>query len=227
MNKDFVIANADTDSISFRKSDGSFISKQEREYLLNEINSLFPEKINFSDDGYFSHFIVLAAKNYIMKDEKGKVKLKGSSIKSSSIEPVLKQMNSEIIDCLLSDEKDKDFLHIYKKYVKMVDKITDIKLWASKKTISAKTLTNTRKQEANIRKAIEGTDYVEGDKIYVYFNSNDELVLVENFNGDYNRTRLYERLYACLDKFAVIIDNNQFLNYNLKRNQEALGELLK
>lgn len=224
MNKDFVLSNADTDSIAFRKQDGSFFSNKERELLLNELNSIFPEKIKFSDDGYFSYFIVLAAKNYIMKNEEGKVKLKGSSLKSSTLEPILKQFINEIIDSLLNDKN--DFQEIYTKYIKMSQNITDIKLWCSKKTLSATTYASKRENEAKIIRAIAGSDYVEGDRIYCFYEENDELVLAENFTGSYNKSRFLEKLYKCTERFEAVIDRCQFKNFSLKRAKTDLDMLI-
>lgn len=222
---DFILSNADTDSIAFRKADGSFISNEERQKLLNELNSIFPDKIRFADDGYFTHFVVLAAKNYIMRSESGKIKLKGSSIKSSTLEPIFKQMIQEFISALLADRT--DFLEIYHKYVKMSQSIVDIKPWCSKKTLSATTYASTRENEAKIIRAINGTDYVEGDKVFVFYDENEELVLAENFKGSYNKEKFLEKLYKTLDRFSNVIDLESFLNYKLKKNKAALEELLK
>lgn len=229
----FVLANCDTDSIAFRKADNSFMSKEERKTTLDTINSLFPNMIRFADDGFFTHFIVLAAKNYIMKTEDGKVKLKGSSLKDSKLEPILKEMNNKFIEVLLSEETDNEkilekLLQIYHSYVILVEDIKDIKPWGKKLTISSKTLTNERSNEANVRKAIEGTEYVEGDKVYTFYDEDyDTLVLVENFKGTYSKDRLYERLHASVQKYESILDMSKFLDYSLKRNKEKLKDLEK
>lgn len=224
-NHDFLIVNADTDSISFCKPDHSPISVEERKKLIKEINSISPDFMVWGDDGFYPNFIVLKAKNYIMKDEKGKVKLKGSSLKSSTLEPILKQFINEFIDSLLNDKN--DFIDIYHKYVKMSQNVTDIKPWASKKTLSRTTYESTRENEAKIIRAIQGTDYVEGDKVYCFYDENDELVLVENFKGSYNKTKFLEKLYKCLDRFQSVLDLSQFLNYKLKKNRQKLEELLE
>lgn len=220
----FILSGCDTDSIAFRKADNSFISQEERQKLLSDLNAIFPEKIRFTDDGYFSYFIVLAAKNYIMKDEKGKVKLKGSSLKSSTLEPILKQFLNDIINSLLNDKQ--DFVEIYHKYIKISQEITDIKPWASKKTLSATTYASTRENEAKIIRAIQGSDYVEGDRVYCFYGEDDELVLVENFKGSYNKKKMIEKIYKCTDRFSSVLDRSMFINYNLKKNSKLLEELL-
>lgn len=220
-----ILANCDTDSVAFCKADQSFITVDERKMLLDELNSLFPEKIRFADDGYFPKFIVLQTKNYIMLRDDGKLTLKGSSLKSSSIEPALKGFMREIIDALLSNQT--NYVDIYHKYVLEAWNITDIKRWVSKKTISSKTLHNERTNEANIREAIVGSEYKEGDRIYVYYNENDDLVLVEKYDGKYNKARMLKKIYNATERFWGVIDGNQFKDYSLKRkNQDEFKNLL-
>lgn len=228
---DFILTNCDTDAIAFCRKDYSFISKEERINLLSDLNSLFPALIRFTPDGYFSHFIVLAAKNYIMKTEDGKVKLKGSSLKDSKLEPILKEMNNKFIEILLSDETnntiiEEKLLTVYNSYVMLVDNITDIRPWSKKLTISSKVLTNERSNEANIRNAIKGAGFVEGDRVYCFYDEDyDTLVLVDNFKGTYSKDRLYERLYDSVQKYESILDMSKFLNYALKKNKKLLMEL--
>lgn len=221
-NKKFNIINADTDSITY--SVGRETTEAERKQQLLELNSLFPSTIIFDADGYFPKFIVLMAKNYIMFDGK-KIKYKGSSLKSSTLEPALKEFMKDIIDALLNDKT--NYTEIYHKYVKEIDNITDIKRWASKKTITDKTLKAPGTTQVKMRKALEGTEYVEGDKPFMYFKSDDSLAIIEHFDGDYHKDRFYEKLYDCTDRFSQILNlDDHFLNYKLKRNKKALAELL-
>ena len=81
---DFLIANGDTDSISFTKKDHSPFSKQEQDDLLKEINSLMIDGILWAHDKIWDMIAVVGAKNYILKhcsnkdckSCKGKVKTK-------------------------------------------------------------------------------------------------------------------------------------------------------
>lgn len=71
-----ILIGADTDSVLINKANGDPWTEEEREEFLNNLNSLFPEKINFEDDGYFAKVIVLKAKNYLLWDGK-KAKIRG------------------------------------------------------------------------------------------------------------------------------------------------------
>lgn len=219
----YKLVNADTDSISFSKGDESHFTKEERTEALVALNALFPEKINFEDDGYYKTLIVVKAKNYIMQTEDGQIKYKGSAIKATNKEPALKQFIKDIIESIFNGKQ--NYVEIYNTYVKEILKIEDIKRWASKKTITSKVLENTRTNEAKVRDAIAGSEYAEGDKIYTYYNGADELKLAEHFDGDYNKDKLFDKLHKTALTFETIIDKSIFLNYKLKRNKKLLDEL--
>jgi DNA polymerase elongation subunit (family B) len=224
---DFRLVNLDTDSISFCKKDGSEFTEEEQVSLIDEINSNLPELINFSHDGYFKKLIVVKAKNYILfkkytlKDgklvlnPKDTLKLKGSGMKSSRIEPFLKEFMKELIDTLI-ENRQSDILDIYNKYIKSVFTITDIKPYSSKRTISPATLASKRPQETKIMDAIAGIHHQMGDKVYLYITADDKLKLVENWNNDHNPIKLCERIYKILKYFELIIDLSTFPMYHKK-----------
>lgn len=220
----FLIANADTDSISFCKSDYSPFSENEQMELINEINNLLPEKIKFSHDGYFNSFIVLKAKNYILYDGE-KIKIKGSALKSSKTEIAFKEFLEEIISAIVYDKN--NYIDIYNKYVREIMEIKDIKRWSSKKTITEKTQSSERTNESKVRDALVGSEYVQSDKIWVFFKSDDSLCLSENFNGDYNKEKLLKKLHSTSKIFANVLPTNDlFINYSLKKKKTLLEELL-
>lgn len=163
----FKIVGGDTDSIMFCKENMEEFTKEEQKALLDEINSLLPEMIRFENDGVFKTVVYVKAKNYVMVDEKGKRKVKGSAFKSSTMEPILKQMLQEITDALIEDKIDtvKD---IVIKYYNMADNIQDIAPWCSKKMLSPTTYNSTRKNEMDIVDAVRGTEYKSGDRVYLY-----------------------------------------------------------
>lgn len=220
---DFQLINLDTDSISVCKKDGSPFSEEEQEQLLQELNSLFPDTIRWDDDGYYKKIIVLRAKNYILDDGK-KVKIKGSALKATGKPPAMKEMIKRIIDALLNDQT--NFQEIYLEYVKEAAQIKDIKRWSSRKTISDKTLNNDRTNEARIREAIQGTEFVEGDRVHVFYKDATTLEIVERFNGIYALDKLLKSCYDTIWTFENVIDCNQFINYSLKKSKPLLQELM-
>lgn len=223
--RDFKVVGCDTDSILFCKSDQSEFSEEEQHNILNEINNLFPKRISWEDDGYYETVIILRAKNYILKKKGEKPVYKGSALRSPNKEKRLNQFIKDIIKELGTGRN--AFEDVYNTYVKEIDNIQDMSQWVSKKTITDKVLTNERANEANIRNALEGEEFSEGDKIYTYFNEENEVTLLKNFNGKYSKDRLYAKLHATSKVFENILDVSIFPNYRLKREKRKLEEILK
>lgn len=219
------LCNLDTDSISVCKLDGSPFSEEEQENLLKELNSIMPSQISWDDDGYYTKFIVLMAKNYVLYDGK-KVTYKGSAIKAKGKAPALQLMIKQFIDVLLytSDELQHiELQRLYLNIAKEISSISDIKRWASRKTLSATTFSSERTNETKIIDAIVGTDYVEGDRIYTYYKEDGSLGLVEHFDGKYDKVKLWKDLYNNVQTFEAILPIKElFVNYSLKKNQRLL-----
>lgn len=224
--KEFHLTSVDTDSIAFCKKDQSPISDEEQYQLIDELNILFPERIKFMHDGYFTHGIVFKAKNYLLYDGES-IKYKGSSLKSATLELALRQFIDDIVHSILNDRT--DYLDIYNRYVKeIMTGIKDIYQWSSKKTLTDKTYSSERANETKVKDAVEGTEYVQGDKIRVYFTLTGDLKLAEKYdpnNPDYDKMKFLEKLYKVTERFDDIIDTSVFLNYKLKKNQAVLQNL--
>lgn len=248
---DFVLVNADTDSITINKKDGSSFSEQEKLNLISELNSLYPEEINWEDDGYYKKVVVLKAKNYIMVDHKDKVKLKGSSLKSSKTEPAMKEMLNEMIDAIVNDKED-DLKNIYTKYILEATKPSDLMRWASKKNVT-KAVMNcaknplSRKQEMDIWNAIKNKNPSEGDKFYVIpciIEKKIETVLIRGkekqkvteiiglkciddcTENDLAIDRLLSRCIDTVKILSNVVDSNTFIDYTLVRNKPLLAEIV-
>jgi DNA polymerase I len=224
--KGYTIVNADTDSITYCDPVRSLVNKHVRESNLKELNSLYPEKIRFEDDGYFNKVIVFAPKNYVLQSEKGDIKIKGSALKDSKRELALKEFASEIIKELLADGDHLKIQGIYYRYIKEVKYgIKDIKRWCSKKTITDKIFTSERSNETKVKDAIKGSNYREGDKVWTFFKSDGSLCLMENYDGDYDADSMYKKVFRSAEFFTNVIPPDLFINYSLKRSKKMLEEL--
>jgi DNA polymerase elongation subunit (family B) len=221
---DFIIVNGDTDSIAFKKRDQKPITPGEQAALLAEINGLMPELIHWEHDSYFKKFIVVAAKNYIMLDEKGKLKIKGSGLKATTKEKALQAFIREVIDLLLADRKD-HIMGLYQKYARNILGLTEVSQWCSKVTITKAVLSGEGTRQVRIRQAIGSKPVQEGDKIWIFNKTEDELCLLENFNGEYHVDTMLGKLYDTLTVFDAILDIDCFPNLTLKRNKPLMGEL--
>jgi DNA polymerase elongation subunit (family B) len=171
----FIIVNADTDSIMVSKPDGNEFTNEEQEALIKELNDMFPEHINWDEDGYFDRVVVIKAKNYALKESgSDKVKLKGSSIKDQKKEPALREMMDKMIDAMIFDKQD-TLVSIYTEYIKEAIHVQDIRRWCQKKTITESVMdcgnpkNKVRKNEKDVWDAIKNLSGIQqGDKAYVY-----------------------------------------------------------
>ncbi len=143
---DFILVNVDTDSISFARKDGSPITKEDRDFLLKELNSEYPNLINFGDDGYFDRGIVVASKNYVFLDpnnpnpKKREIK-KGATLKATRKEIYLKDFLNQFVAIL----KDKNWTYnqvidLYNKTAKECIDLPDMSRHAYKVAITDKVL---------------------------------------------------------------------------------------
>lgn len=225
----FILGPVDTDSISICKPDMSPFTEEEQEALIAEINALMPPKIQYAHDGYFKRCIALKAKNYILYDGK-KIKIKGSGLKASTRSPAIKSFINELVEtmCFSEDTEsmNRSLQQVYTKYVKQALNVTDIKLWSARKTLSSTMIASTRPNETKVMDAIKGSNYTEGDRFFVYYLPDDTVSLAENFNGEYNKTRLLKNLYDTIMIFDTVLDvESLFPNYSLKKNQKLLETL--
>lgn len=223
----YILINADTDAVTVSKPNGEYWSEEERKKFLDELNKQFPEKIKFEDDGYFCSIIVARAKNYVLYDGK-KIKIKGSAFKSSQKSEALKAFLNDIIHTILNDRT--DYVEVYNKYVKQIFNIKtkeEMKKWAAKKTFTERVEESDRSNEVKVREAIANAEIFPGDKFHVFYRKDNSLSLVENFDGDYNTTRLLKNLFDTTKTFETVLNKDIFVNYSLKKNQPVLQDLLK
>lgn len=126
----------------------------------------------------------------------------------------------------ISEEKKDKLKQLYMEYVKEAMNVSDIKKWCSRKTISSTMMESTRSNETKVMDAIKGSNYVEGDRCWVFYKSDDSLCLAENFDGDYNKTRLLKNIHDTVSIFDTVLDVKAlFPNYSLKKNQKLLETL--
>lgn len=114
---------------------------------------------------------------------------------------------------------------IYHKYVKKVrDGISkdEIKSWCSKKTLTEKIWSSERTNESKIKDAIQGTEYKESDKIWTYFKEDGSLGLMENYAYDYDKSKMYEKIFKSINIFENVLPDDLFINYKLKKNLDKI-----
>lgn len=216
-NKGFKLVNADTDSISYEATNGTI-----EEHLV-EINALTPDKIVWENDGIYDGVLVVKAKNYALKTG-DKVKIKGSALKATMKEIVLRDFLDDSINQLLVGNIEA-VKRSYMAQVGRIGDITDIAPWCSKKTVTKAVLSPKRTNESRVLDALKGENIQEGDKVRMFFETDTTLCLDNNFKGIYDKDRLYEKLYKTVKVLAPVLDMEGFPNFKLKRNKEMLEVL--
>lgn len=219
----FEIVNGDTDSIAFKKRDGKPFSEDEQAALLAELNAQMSHHIVWKNDKHYRRVIVFKAKNYVLDDGE-KVKIKGSALKATKKEPALKRLIVDVIDLLLKDRKEQ-VLFFYLEKVREIINLTDIGPWCFKATVTKKVLEPTTTFNQKIKDAIGKRAVSEGDKVYLFFNSNDELSLREDFNNNVDKNKLIGKLRKTIEVFGNVFDVELFPDLTLKRNRELFEKL--
>jgi len=225
--KGFSVPKGDTDSITLYNN-GESLNDDEIEGLINEVNAILPEYINFELDAVYDVLVVFKAKNYAYREGE-KITIKGSALKASTKSAALKEMLKKTIVDLLYLKSQDDILTMYKAYVKEASNITtpeQIQRWASRKTYSSTMVESTRTNETKVMDALKGSKYVEGDRFFTYFKNDKSLSLVENFDGDYDKAKVYENIFKTIEVLdGVLPIEGVFLNYKLKKNLKLVEEL--
>jgi hypothetical protein len=176
----------DTDSFSI--TNGTAPTKEEFKEELNELNSVFPDLITWADDGVYSNFIIIRAKNYVMKkhidwcgpkdlDVNGvpKIKYKGSAITDQKKEPALTEFLKTSVKMILDERPSEDIVALYNEYCLEALAPSNIRKWCVKKTITKAIISSNRLNETKVldacREAINSSilsGIQEGDKIFIY-----------------------------------------------------------
>ena len=221
---DFVIVGGDTDGLAFKKPDQSEFTKEERRAVLEGLNELMDGLIHWEDDGVFKVQLVVKAKNYVLLDEKGKQKTKGSALKATTKEKALQAFVQEVIGLLLNDGE--AFIYgTYMRYAKDILALQDLTMWTSKHTITKAVLEGKGTAQVRIREALKGRSVQEGDKVYMFFKTPTERCLLERFDGTYDAGILLGKLYDTLCVFETVLDVKAYPNLTLKRNKHILEGL--
>ncbi len=220
--KNFTLVNCDTDAIMVCKPDSTPFTKEEQASLLQQLNEQFPERIRWEADGVFEFVAVLGGKNYILYDGKA-IKLKGSALRDPKRSPALKEFMDEVIDAMVFEKG--GYTEIYNKYVKEILDVKDIKRWSSRKTLSSTMLKSDRTNETRVVDALAGSNYVEGDRFYTFYESPEKITLVENFSGVYDKKKLLGSLYDKAEIFSTVLPTKElFIKYTLKKNEKLLND---
>ena len=222
---EFDLVNGDTDGLKYANS-------KDGEKELEELNELFPDMIEWEDDGLYDGVIVLASKNYILNKD-GELTIKGASLRNKNKESLLVSFQYEVIEYLLGG-REEDIVHRYDDHCAIIGTRADIpEEFSVKKNISAKLLASERKQEKDVRDALDEAvergvieSYEQGDRYHLYRTKDDTLRVVGLYDGDHSVRHYLKRLWATLNIFAPVFDIKRVTKYHLKTRRKNFCEIL-
>ena len=239
----YQLVNVDTDSFSYTK--GSKVDKDEFNADIDDINTLYDDGISWEDDGSYKSVLVIKSKNYVLVDYDDHMTFKGSAFKDAKKEPALRELLNDMVHSMINMGKiDHDTLiNIYHNYLREALAPADINRWAGKVTVTKSVLTGEGTRQVKQREALQGRQFSEGDKVYMYpaivgyektftktgkprMTPVKKLKLVEDYAGDADIDHLLKRVYSTACILENVVDKNVFVNYSLKRNRGKLEEVL-
>ena len=226
--KGYDIVLVDTDSIKYYCPQEP-LTPEVTAANTDEVNALFPSGIKWDDEGIYKVFVVVKSKNYIMVDSKDKVKLKGSSMKSSKLEPSLKVLQKDIIDMLIGRNHE-SIQTIYERHATNAAKIKDITPWASRKAISERTVNSTRKNERLLVEALAGEPYQLGDRFEFYYTRDGILKLSGKFDPskpDHDVKRILGKIYKTCQVFTNVADTVSLINFTLSKHAKEYNDMVR
>lgn len=205
--KDFVIINADTDSISFCKKDETEITKQDIQNILGEFKNEFIEGINWEIEEYYRKIVSFKSKNYIFLNNENKLVKKGSLFSEKGKEPGIVELENNLIRILFNSENVySEFLLQYMDILKSI-KPNNIEKWAIKKKITDKTFNS---KNDNIKKLIKENNLKVGDEINYFYLDNNKIELIDKFKGEFSKKKILNKINKSLLKFEEIVELKEF-----------------
>ncbi len=203
------------------------------------------------------NYVLVKSDEYLKPNEKKKPKYKGSAITDQKKEPALTEMLEKMVKALLADENSALPLiyNDYIKEATHISDISRwaAKKTVTKSVLSPKRLTEQKildAMEETIQKGIE-EGYQEGDKVWLYnavegmiqevkkgeavFYKDGTPKMIPNrilrdvrlYKHDQDTMHYVDRVYSTTNILSSVIDMNQFPDYTLKSNLEALNNLTK
>ncbi|MGH7773801.1 MAG: DNA polymerase domain-containing protein [Candidatus Binatia bacterium] len=218
-----IIIEVDTDGIYFVPPK-EIRTETDEEKLTREMAEMLPRGIELELDGRYPAMFSYKMKNYALLDEKGRLLIKGSGLRSRGLELFQRQWMEEMLLLLLKGEKEK-IGPLYQRYLEDIEQHRmDIALLMKTETLQdsldtyeMKVKTGKRNPAAPYEIALKSErPYQPGDQISYYVTGNGAKVKInENCklasqwdakNPDENVEHYKEKLKELYEKFRPFIE---------------------
>lgn len=217
------IIEVDTDGIYFVPPD-SVKTATEEERLIADLAAILPKGIELELDGRYPAMFSYKMKNYALLDEQGRLRIKGSGLRSRGLELFQREWLEEMLLLLLKNEKEK-IPQLYQRYLDDIENHRhDISWLAKNETLQdslenyqAKVIAKKRNAAAPYELALKAErPYQPGDQISYYVTgAKAKLKISENCklatdwdpkNPDENAEHYKAKLKELYEKFKPWID---------------------
>jgi len=227
----------DTDGIYFVPPPG-VTTEKEAEDLVARLSRSLPEGIDVGMDGLYPAMFSYKMKNYALLDEKGRMLIKGSALRSRGMEKFLRDFLSRMLHLLLEGKGEK-VRELLEDYMAKIEKHEmDISRLAKTETLGESLESYTQKVQAGKRNPAalyelalaSGRPYRAGDQLSYYVTGTKKSVRVyENSkllssydpsNPDENVPYYQDKLLALQEKFSEFLPGEKPRDKKKRRKQE-------
>jgi DNA polymerase elongation subunit (family B) len=217
------VVEIDTDGIYFVPGPDITTERQEED-LVKELSDSMPEGIIVEYGGRYKAMFSYKIKNYALLDYDGKLKIKGSGLRSRGLEKFQRAFLEEMISRLLADRKE-EIPHVFQQYLeRMVQHQWDVKMFMKTEMLQDslekyrdKIRANARNRSATYELALRSEKrYQPGDQISYYVTGDSERVqaydncrLAREWDPNHpdENTRYYQKkLRDLYKKFSVFFE---------------------
>jgi len=177
------VVEIDTDGIYFVPGLDITNARQEED-LVRELSDSMPEGITVEYAGRYRAMFSYKIKNYALLDYDGKLRIKGSGLRSRGLERFQRVFLEEMISLLLADQKE-EIPHLYQRYQEqMAQHQWDVKMFMKTEMLqdsleryTEKIRSNARNRSAAYELALRSEKrYQPGDQISYYVTGDSEKV---------------------------------------------------
>ncbi len=226
-NQNAVLLEVDTDGLFFIPP-AEHIGEEKEEQFVAKLSRELPEGINLSLDGRYEKMLSYKKKNYALLDYEGKMRIRGSSLISRSMEKFGREFIQRSIECLLRE----DIKSLHDLYADYTQKILSRELptgsIAKTETVresvedyQAAVRSNRRNRTASFEAAINaGLTVRAGEKVSYYIVGNDPhqpsfinariYNKDDNTKKDYNTQYYMKKLYEYAKRFSDFFEPEDF-----------------
>jgi DNA polymerase elongation subunit (family B) len=235
------IIEVDTDGIYFVPP-SSVKDRDAEQHFIEELGAILPEGIELELDGRYPAMFSYKMKNYALLDDKGRLLIKGSGLRSRGLELFQREWLEEMLTLLLKGERDK-IPALYESYLADIERHRKEISWLAKTetlqdsldSYAAKVKGKKRNAAAPYELALKAErPYQPGDQISYYVTGSKAKVKISESSKlasqwdaerpDENIEHYKGKLKELYEKFRPFIESNNQGNLTLEDRESKIED---